>query len=164
MPNQEYIKSILQSIQQNWPESYQLLSPSVLRLHRIHSKLNHDLEQVIKHYHLQEADFSVLATLRRNPPPYSLSPTTLYSSMLFSSGGLTKVLTRITDANLVLRVDNPEDKRSKLVQLTAKGKQLVEQIRLELDKKERKNLQRLSVPEQQQLNQLLTKLLNSWES
>ncbi|MFS1437336.1 MarR family winged helix-turn-helix transcriptional regulator [Shewanella sp. 10N.286.48.A6] len=163
MPKPDSINQILQKSADNWPESFATISPSILRLHRIHTYLHHNMESVVKHHQLQAADFGVLETLRKEPAPFCLSPTQLYCAMLFSSGGLTKVLTRLTNAGLIVRLDNPEDKRSKLVQLSDKGKVLIEQVILELHQKEQRKMASLTVDEQQHLDALLKKLLGVWE-
>ena len=163
MAKQETVANILKKIEDNQPECFQNYSPAILRIHRIHDYLHQDLHQVIEKYALQRADFSVLMTLRREGEPYCLSPTELYCSMLFSSGGLTKVLNRVTDAGLIERIDNPEDKRSKLVKLTETGKLLIDKVRHELHICEQKKMTVLSEPEQQQLNTLLEKFLSVWE-
>ncbi|MGF1757260.1 MarR family transcriptional regulator [Photobacterium sagamiensis] len=163
MSKQESVANILKKIEEHWPESFENYSPAILRMHRIHDYLQQNLAQVIEKYDLQRADFSVLATLRRGGEPYCLSPTELYCSMLFSSGGLTKVLGRITKAGLVERIDNPEDKRSKLVQLTESGKSLIDKIIQELHNSEQKKMAVLSGQEQDQLNTLMEKFLSAWE-
>jgi DNA-binding MarR family transcriptional regulator len=75
---------------------------------------------------IQPGDFDVMVTLRIFGAPYELSPTALYRARCLSSGGLTKILHRLEDAGMVKRHDNPDDKRSQLIRLTAKGKRVVE--------------------------------------
>ncbi|MEZ9236300.1 MarR family winged helix-turn-helix transcriptional regulator [Shewanella sp. 10N.286.52.A9] len=162
MPKQESVDSILQSTKINWPEAYDHISPSILKLLRAHHHIRTDLEELLGHYQIQGADFGILATLRRSGEPYCLSPTTLYHSLLFSSGGLTKVLNRMKQAELIERLDNPDDKRSKLVKLSPMGKELVDAIIVELHKNEQKKLAILSEDEIKQLDILLSKLLLSW--
>lgn len=72
-------------------------------------------------YQLSHWEFDVLATLRRAGTPYLLSPTVLFDSMMVSSGTMTNRLQHLEKKQLIERIDNPDDKRSLLVQLTAKG-------------------------------------------
>ena len=118
---------------------------------------------MLKHYTLQAAEFSVLETLRKKQMPHCLTPTELSTAMLFSSGGLTKVLNRLTMAGFIIRIENPNDKRGKLVQLTGKGKDLIDKVIVELHAKERNKMNVLSQSEKVQLNTLLEKVLNVWE-
>ena len=150
---------ILETIALNWPECASSTSPALLRLLRVGDIFQHIVQQHVGNYNLQRADFGVLCSLRRSPEPHCLSPTALYQLMLFSSGGLTKVLGRLSQAGLIERMDNPEDKRSKLVQLTAQGKQLVEEMLPPLLLQEQRILQVLDKDEQAQLNTLLARIL-----
>ena len=153
------INEILQAMDDNWPECADGVSPALLRLLQVSSLFHNQMEALVASYDLQRAEFSVLSTLRRSPAPYCLSPTVLYQSMIFSSGGLTKVLNRLSQAMLIDRIDNPEDKRSKLVQLTSKGKQLIETVMPELHQKERDGLSVLSAEELQQLDSMMQRVL-----
>jgi len=158
MTKQTSVNNILKKTKNNWPESNQALSPEILRIHRISTHLHHNLEQVLKHYALQAAEFSVLETLRKEKMPHCLTPTELSTAMLFSSGGLTKVLNRIRVAGFIIRIDNPNDKRGKLVQLTEKGKDLIDKVIVELHAKEQNKMNVLSKSEKVLLNTLLEKV------
>ena len=91
--------------------------------------------------------------------PMCLSPTDIYKSMLFSSGGLTKVLRRLVESGLIERVENINDKRSRLVKLNARGKQLVETLLPEVHVQQQSLLSGLSKAEVLQLERLLKKAL-----
>lgn len=153
------INDIVKAMDDNWPECGETVSPDLLRLLQVSDLFHKQMEALVATYDLQRAEFSVLSTLRRSPIPHSLSPTALYQSMIFSSGGLTKVLNRLSQADLIDRIDNPEDKRSKLVQLTSKGKQLIEIVMPTLHQSERDLLSVLSTAERQQLNTLMQRVL-----
>ena len=59
-------------------------------------------------------------------PPHRLSPKEVGVSLLFSSGGLTKLLERLESRGLVAREPDPNDGRGVLVSLTAAGSDLQE--------------------------------------
>ncbi len=157
------INQILDAMAVNWSECRNTASPALLRLFRVSEISQQLVQQHAEHYNLQRADFGALCTLRRSPAPYCLSPTSLYQSMLFSSGGLTKVLGRLSQAELIERLDNPEDKRSKLVQLTEKGIQLIEVMLPELHQQEQRIFATLNNDEQSQLDNLLARILEQYE-
>lgn len=75
---------------------------------------------------LDSGEFDVLATLRRAGPPYRLTPTELYKSLMITSGGLTARLRRLEQAGLVERERSDADGRSLPVALTEAGLQVVE--------------------------------------
>jgi len=157
------VKNSLREIEllmfENWPECAETMPSTLLKIVGIQAMFKKQVETCVEAHQLQHADFSVLAALRRSPIPYCLSPTELYQSMLFSSGGLTKVLRRLLDAGLIERLANPDDKRSKLVKLNEKGKLLAETIMPKLHQQDKILLAGLTVSETAQLDALLQKLL-----
>src|SRR4051794_16238698 len=74
---------------------------------------------------------AVLAMLSRIGPV--LSPTRLQVLVIQSPGGLTKTLRRLEDAGLVRRRTDPDDRRSLLVELTAKGRRASDRAQAAVD-------------------------------
>lgn len=112
-------------------------------------------------YQLQSGEFDVIATLRRAGTPYTLTPTALYEALLISSGGITNRLDRLERAGLIERKKHPTDRRATLVTLTEQGLTLINaMLPLHIANEERV-LAGLSLAEQQQLDLLLGKLLQS---
>lgn len=70
--------------------------------------------------------FDVLATLRRQGAPFSLTPTQLCRATLLTSGAMTSRLDRLEKAKLVQRSPDPEDRRGVRVALTDQGLELVD--------------------------------------
>ena len=135
----------------------------IARISRLCRILERRTEAVYTEYGLNRAQFGVLAALRRAGPPYRLSPTELYSSLLISSGAMTNRLDRLTAAGYVRRTPDPDDGRSMLVALTAKGKRLIDRL-LDLHyETERDLLAPLSAPERETLAQGLRELLIRFE-
>lgn len=108
---------------------------------------------------LQPGEFDVLATLRRSGEPYMLSPTKLYEAAMISSGGMTNRLDRLERAGFVERRPDPNDRRGKLIALTEAGKQVIDETIGRHVANEERLLSVLSPREQEQLNQLLRKLI-----
>ncbi|UJF16897.1 MarR family transcriptional regulator [Vibrio sp. SS-MA-C1-2] len=157
--NQESVEVILSMFKDNWPEIESEISPAIFRIVRVYQDLSQQLESSSEAQGLQRADFGVLSALRRSPKPYILTPTEISHSLLFSSGGLTKVLYRLEKLEYIQRLTNEVDKRSKLVQLTDSGKVLVERLLQQQLSYEQHYLSPLSKQEQQQLDGLLVKLI-----
>ena len=87
-----------------------------------------------------------------------LSPTELYEAMLFSSGGMTKVLKRLEDKELISRLPSPTDKRSLLVQLESKGQTLIEEALLSIAEYQSQFLSILDDNENKVIKQAFKKL------
>jgi DNA-binding MarR family transcriptional regulator len=75
---------------------------------------------------LTKAEYEVLAELRAAAEPYRLRPTDLTSRLLLSSGGMSNLLRRLTEAGLVEREADPHDARSSWVRLTTPGIEIAE--------------------------------------
>ena len=83
-------------------------------------------QETLEAFELMPSDYAVLAALRRAGAPYELAPNQLYTALERSSGGMTKMLKRLENLGHVKRVDDPADRRSKLVRLTPVGKRVEE--------------------------------------
>jgi DNA-binding MarR family transcriptional regulator len=116
------------------------------------------IEAVFQEHGLDAGEFDVLGTLRRSGPPYRLRPTELYRSLMISSGGLTARLNKLQAAGLIARPAAEDDKRSLLVELTAKGSALVESAIREDMEIEARMISGLTETEQRTLAKLLKKL------
>ncbi len=82
---------------------------------------------VLKPLDLNPSDYAVLSALRRSGSPYELAPHELYTALGISSGGMTKMIKRLENLGLVTRIDDLDDRRSKLVSLTSDGKRVEEE-------------------------------------
>jgi DNA-binding MarR family transcriptional regulator len=112
---------------------------------------------------LTRESFDVLSSLRRGGPPCRLSPTQLYRELMRSSGAITHRLAGLERAGLVRRVPDPGDGRGLLVELTRKGRALVDRVAPLHLANERRLLAPLSAKEQDLLARLLRKLLQGFE-
>lgn len=135
----------------------------IARISRLSRILERRIAEVLARHGLNESQFGVLAALRRAGPPYCLSPTALYSSLLISSGAMTNRLDRLTAAGLVKRIPDPVDRRSMLVQLTPKGLRVVEEAVAAHAANEQVLLAPLSPAERRTMAELLRKLLAEFE-
>jgi DNA-binding MarR family transcriptional regulator len=136
----------------------------VARLGRAVRYLDEGLDRLLGEFGLSRGSFDVLASLRRAGPPYRRSPTELYRTLMRTSGAMTHRLGRLEADGLIRRVPDPEDGRSILVELTPKGRRLVEEVGPGHLENERRLLEPLSESERAALADLLRKLLLAFES
>ena len=122
------------------------------------------IEAVFREHGLDAGEFDVLATLRRSGPPFALRPTEIFQSLMVSSGGLTDRLSRLEAKALIRREAAPEDGRSTLVVLTAKGRTLAEKVMRADMETEAQMLAGLTPEERKSLARLLSRLLQSIEA
>lgn len=99
----------------------------VARLERLAQARRAD---VLRSHDLSEIDVDVLASLWRHED--GLRPRDLRASMMIGSGTLTPRLDRLERRGLLSRRVDPEDKRGRILQLTAEGREQVPTVVEEL--------------------------------
>jgi DNA-binding MarR family transcriptional regulator len=156
---QDRIDGILAQWKKERPDLDTRAMGLVGRVQRAAAALRPRLDEVHERSGLVGESFDVLAALRRSGPPYQLSPTQLYREMMLTSGAMTNRIDRLEESKLVERRPDPDDRRGTLVRLTAKGKALIDSATSKHVANEERLLGVLTVREQQQLGELLRKLL-----
>lgn len=150
-------------ITEQWRRERPDLDPSPMgivgRITRISVLAQRELERVFSRHGVTGADFDVLATLRRAGAPYRLTPGALSRSTMVTSGGMTKRLDRLEAGGLIRREPDPDDRRGKLIALTAAGRALVDEVVEAHLANEERLLGGLSAAERRELASLLRTLL-----
>ncbi|WP_149803319.1 MarR family transcriptional regulator [Mesorhizobium sp. NFR06] len=132
------------------------------RLNEASSLIARDrLAPLFARFGLQTGEFDVLATLRRSGQPYALTPTDLYEATMVTSGAMTARLDRLEKAGLIQRAPHPSDRRGVIVQLTAKGRELVDEALTAHVANEHEILGGLTREDRETLAKLLEKLIVS---
>jgi DNA-binding MarR family transcriptional regulator len=158
-PNGDTVDQILAQWRRERPELEASPMGIIGRIARITKYLERSVHDTVSEFGLNPGEFDVLATLRRSGTPYRLSPTRLFSAMMVSSGTMTHRIDRLEQAHLVERTPDPSDRRGTLIQLTDQGLALIEKaVEAHVDNA-RELLTALDASEQEQLAQLLRKLL-----
>jgi DNA-binding MarR family transcriptional regulator len=134
------------------------------RINRIAAKTGPAISGVFERHGLERGEFDVISTLRRSGPPYTLSPTDLYRTLMITSGGLTHRLARLEKAGLIAREPSEADRRSLLVRLTEAGAGAVEAAFAEDMALERNILNALPEDRRDALAALLRDLLRAIEA
>lgn len=112
---------------------------------------------------LEVWEFDVLAALRREGPPYVLSPGELTRQTLSTSGTMTNRIDRLEHKGLVAREPNTDDRRGVRVRLTPEGMERVSGALADLLDFERQLLERVDPATREQLADALRRLLVSFE-
>ena len=133
------------------------------RFKKINRLLAKEMDKTFTEHDLNHASFDVLATLRRSGKPYALSPNELLATMMITSGTMTNRIDRLVKAGLVKRIPNPNDGRGFIISLTESGFSLIDKTVTAHVSTQTRLTSGLSAKEQQQLNELLCKFLNSIE-
>jgi DNA-binding MarR family transcriptional regulator len=133
------------------------------RLSRLARHLDRARGSAFAEHGLEGWGFDVLSALRRAGPPYELSPGQLVAQMLVTSGTMTNRVDRLAARGLVARAPDPSDRRGVKVTLTTAGRKAVDAAMADLLVRERLLLGQLPPSEQDQLSELLRRLLSPFE-
>jgi DNA-binding MarR family transcriptional regulator len=131
------------------------------RLKRLTRLLEGELRRVFAEHGLDAASFDVLATLRRSDPPHRLTPAQLMRAAMVTSGAVTQRLDRLEAAGLVGRSRSTADARVVHVELTPRGRALIDEALPDHVANEHRVLAALDGGEQAALAGMLRTLLLS---
>lgn len=126
MPERDYIDAAVaewDTQQTNRPFNDVAL---VLRIVRIGGILERELATLCATYGLKPGQFQALSALRREYPR-TLTPSELNHGTLLTSGAMTPLIDRLEEKQLVKRLADPNDRRGVRVELTAAGRQLIDE-------------------------------------
>lgn len=118
----------MDSSDKSWPAAESIAARIVGGLFRSRNYVWDNDHRIVATYGITWSEFVTLISLRSAAPDFTLSPTELYSDTQTSSGGMTKMLHHLETGELIERIANPDDRRSRLVKITPKGATLVEDV------------------------------------
>ncbi len=135
----------------------------VARILRAAQHFDHELNRGLSGFGLSSRELDVLSALRRSGPPYALTASELRYEILFSSGGLTKLLERLERAGLITREQDSDDRRIVRVVLSDAGYELQQEAMAFDIELEARLLAPLEEDQRQMIAQALQVLLASYE-
>jgi DNA-binding MarR family transcriptional regulator len=116
-------------------------------------------EAVFEQFGLNRGEVGVLSSLRMAGPPHRLSPTRLGKGLMLSSAGVTSRLDRLERRGLVARQPDPAQRRGLNVELTQRGRELVDAAIAANVASDRQLLARLTPKQAAALEELLRTVL-----
>ena len=158
MPERDGVDAIIEQWRRERPELDHAPIGIVGRLSRLAREIEARLEPVYRDHGLEPGWHDVLATLRRQGPPFQLRPSDFTGSLMLTSSGATKRLDRLERAGLVERAPDPDDRRGVIISLTEAGRELIDRVTEAHLANEARLLAGLSAREREQLAGLLRKL------
>jgi DNA-binding MarR family transcriptional regulator len=141
-------------------EPMQVLS----RISRLARHLDIARRGAFAEHELESWEFDVLSALRRQGPPFQLTPGALLRATLVTSGTMTNRIDRLAASGLVRREPDPRDKRGVLVTLTDQGQERVDAALAGLLRRERALLAGLDDGERRHLADLMRILLAPFDA
>ncbi|MGF1431200.1 MarR family winged helix-turn-helix transcriptional regulator [Kitasatospora sp. LaBMicrA B282] len=128
------------------------------RITRLHWALDERLCRVFDRYDLGRGEFDILASLRRSGAPFELTAGELRGATMVTSGAVTKRVDRLERAGLVTRRTADDDARGRLIRLTDRGRELIDEAVEVHVRNEADLLAGLTADERDTLADLLRKL------
>jgi DNA-binding MarR family transcriptional regulator len=143
-----------------WPQIDPAVEGIVTRVAKAGRQLDAEMRASLAHVGLTKEEFKVLMELHAGPRTHGA----LSRQLEVSTGAMTNRLDKLERAGLVSRSQDPTDRRGVMLTLTQAGG---ERLNAYIDRgahRERQLLEGLSARDKQQLNELLTKLVDSLEA
>ncbi|MCI0841657.1 MAG: MarR family transcriptional regulator [Chloroflexi bacterium] len=162
--NTDLIDRIIRESSDVWPGYCAESEEVVLRIFRAFHFIEQEMVFGLSRFDLIPGEFGVLIELRLSGPPYRLTPTQLYNRLLVTSGGMTGRIDKLEKREYVRRIPDPNDRRSLLVELMERGKEVINEAACSQHRMEEHITQSLSPDEKGQLAKLLRKLLVDLEA
>ncbi|WP_022905447.1 MarR family winged helix-turn-helix transcriptional regulator [Curtobacterium sp. B18] len=128
------------------------------RLSRAATAVEGVLAATFARHGIDASTFDVLASLARQGAPYRLTPVELATQAMVTSSAVAQRLNRLESLGYVRRTANPSDGRGKIVELTARGKELLDRVLPDHLATERRLLERFTPDEREALAGLLERL------
>ncbi len=144
----------------NWPQIDPEVEGIVTRIDKVDRYIHRAATTSLGHVGLTHQEFKVLIALHSEPRSHGA----LCRDLLVSTGAMTNRLDKLERAGLLTRMRDPSDRRGVLLELTARGREKLDEY---VDLEARREVQLLTVldpDEKRQLNHLLRKLMRSLRS
>jgi DNA-binding MarR family transcriptional regulator len=162
-PLADHVETILGQ----WRDQRPDIDPSPMgvvgRVKRLAKLFEAATSQNFARFDLEPWQFDVLASLRRAGAPFRLAAGALGRSMMITSGSVTNRVDSLERRGLVRRLRDPGDRRGVLIELTADGRRLVDEVLAHHLEVERGLIAGLPAPQREQLAGLLRAMLVTLE-
>jgi DNA-binding MarR family transcriptional regulator len=125
--------------------------------------LERRVDRVLAPLGLSLWSFDVLATLRRQGPPFRLPAGALSRATMLTTGAMTNRINRLEQKGWLRREPDPDDRRGVLVTLTDAGRRLADRAVTARFAEAQDAMARVSATDAKTLERLLSRLLTEFE-
>jgi DNA-binding MarR family transcriptional regulator len=136
----------------------------VERIDKLKRYVDRTMQDTLEAYDLSHGEWKLLQNLRSAGPPYRGKPGKLAKRLGLSSGAMTNRLDNMERRGVIRRVDDPDDRRGVIVELTDEGRRLWDEAVGVQAEKESVVGHALTVAEREELNELLRRLMHAFEA
>ncbi|MFV0564011.1 MarR family winged helix-turn-helix transcriptional regulator [Malaciobacter mytili] len=128
------------------------------KIYQINDILKKEIEKILKKHQLTFYELEILVVLHENEKDF-LKPSDLYKKLLFSTGGITKLIQRLEKKNYITKEIFLDDLRAKPISITTKGEQVVLEVFPKILKIEKDVFSKLNKEEISNISNSLEKLI-----
>ena len=136
----------------------------VERIHFLERHIDVAMRETLDEFGLTYGEYKLVMHLRYGGPPYRGKPGKLAKRLGLSTGAMTNRLDNMERRGAIRRLDDPDDRRGVIVELTDEGRELWDRVIGVQAEKESIVASALDEREQRQLNTLLRRLMNAFET
>lgn len=135
----------------------------VERIYKLERHVDATMRETLEAFDLSYGEYKLVMHLRYGGPPYRGKPGKLAKRLGLSTGAMTNRLDNMERRGLIQRLDDPDDRRGVIVELTEAGKVLWDSTVAAQAEKESIVATALDEAERRELNELLRRLMNAFE-
>jgi DNA-binding MarR family transcriptional regulator len=136
----------------------------VERIYKLERHIDATMRETLDAFELSYGEYKLMMHLRYGGPPYRGKPGKLAKHLGLSTGAMTNRLDNMERRGLIRRLDDPDDRRGVIIELTDEGRVLWDEAVGAQAEKESIVASALDEAERRQLNELLRRLMNTFES
>lgn len=156
-------KDIIDDLKDDWHRQRPDLNAEpmgiVLRIQSLAKLMSNQAAGRLEDFNLQWWQYDVLSALRRQGKPYILAASELAQEVMLTSGAMTNRIDRLEQKGLIKRLRDESDGRKVLVQLTIRGRKLIDSATEARFEVANTAMRGLDIEQRQQLGDLLRHLL-----
>jgi DNA-binding MarR family transcriptional regulator len=160
----DYVDANLEVWARELPELDLETEGIIERIHRLDQHLERSMRETSERFELNPGEWRLMAHIRYGGPPYIGRPGKLSKYLGLSTGAMTNRLDNMERRGLIRRLDDPEDRRGVLIELTDDGNRLWEEAVSVQAEKESVVTDALNATEKRELNDLLRRLMHAFET
>ncbi len=161
---EDHVDRIMEQWRRERPELDTSASEVMARILRAARSVELAIAEVFARFGINRGEFDVLASLRRSGPPFALGPSRLSEGLLLSTAAMTNRIDRLERLKLVRRRGDVNDRRQIQVELTDRGRELIDEAFPALIDEEERMFAALPAADREALGRHLRELLVSWDT
>ena len=134
----------------------------VERIYKLERHIDATMRETLDDFELSYGEYKLVMHLRYGGPPYRGKPGKLAKWLGLSTGAMTNRLDNMERRGLIRRLDDPDDRRGVIIELTDEGKDLWDRAVGAQAEKEAIIASAIDERERRQLNDLLRRLMHAF--